>query len=148
MTHVYSILMSHYKRRQGLRLCPVSVPFRADRERAARITEEIGNLMKEIETLVEEKTKESVDITQMVKDGEQTSVCFKCKSLYRNKKIKSLSFMHVIQILFLITFLSSSQLSDPLSSNVIILHLKISCRLFLICRNHSNRATYRDYGGC
>lgn len=43
---------------------------RADRETAARITEEIGNLMKEIETLVEEKSKESSDINKMVKDGE------------------------------------------------------------------------------
>ncbi|MCI4390381.1 hypothetical protein PGIGA_G00121950 [Pangasianodon gigas] len=42
---------------------------KADRETAARITEEIGNLMKEIETLVEEKTKESSDIAKMVKDG-------------------------------------------------------------------------------
>ncbi|MCJ8744626.1 hypothetical protein PDJAM_G00120790 [Pangasius djambal] len=42
---------------------------KADRETAARITEEIGNLMKEIETLVEEKTKESSDIAQVLKDG-------------------------------------------------------------------------------
>ncbi|CAM4731552.1 unnamed protein product [Leuciscus chuanchicus] len=41
---------------------------KADRETAARITEEIGNLMKEIETLVEEKTKESSDISILVKD--------------------------------------------------------------------------------
>ncbi|XP_077060150.1 prolyl 3-hydroxylase 1 isoform X1 [Siphateles boraxobius] len=41
---------------------------KADRETAARITEEIGNLMKEIETLVEEKTKESSDISIIVKD--------------------------------------------------------------------------------
>lgn len=53
-----------------LGVSPVSVLFRADRETAARITEEIGNLMKEIETLVEEKTKESSDI-KIVKDGEQ-----------------------------------------------------------------------------
>lgn len=52
----------------------VSVLPRADRETAARITEEIGNLMKEIETLVEEKSKESSDITKMVKDGEQAAV--------------------------------------------------------------------------
>lgn len=36
--------------------------IRADRETAARITEEIGNLMKEIETLVEEKKKDSPDM--------------------------------------------------------------------------------------
>lgn len=58
--------MSDYERSDR-----VSVPLRADRETAARITEEIGNLMKEIETLVEEKTKESSDITKMVNDGEQ-----------------------------------------------------------------------------
>ncbi|KAK3536768.1 hypothetical protein QTP86_023010 [Hemibagrus guttatus] len=46
---------------------------KVDRERAARITEEIGNLMKEIETLVEEKTKESADISKMVKDGTSKS---------------------------------------------------------------------------
>ncbi|XP_051931067.1 prolyl 3-hydroxylase 1 [Hippocampus zosterae] len=39
---------------------------KADRETAARITEEIGNLMKEIETLVEEKKKDSTDLTNMV----------------------------------------------------------------------------------
>lgn len=40
--------------------------FRADRETAARITEEIGNLMKEIENLVEEKKKDSSDMTKIV----------------------------------------------------------------------------------
>lgn len=40
--------------------------LRADRETAARITEEIGNLMKEIETLVEEKKKDSSDMAKMV----------------------------------------------------------------------------------
>lgn len=39
---------------------------KADRETAARITEEIGNLMKEIETLVEEKKKDSSDMAKMV----------------------------------------------------------------------------------
>ncbi|KAJ7999076.1 hypothetical protein DPEC_G00211660 [Dallia pectoralis] len=42
---------------------------KADRETAARITEEIGNLMKEIETLVEEKHKESTEITKIVREG-------------------------------------------------------------------------------
>uniref|UniRef100_A0A4W5RTP5 procollagen-proline 3-dioxygenase n=1 Tax=Hucho hucho TaxID=62062 RepID=A0A4W5RTP5_9TELE len=42
---------------------------RAERETAARITEEIGNLMKEIETLVEEKNKESTDIAKIVREG-------------------------------------------------------------------------------
>lgn len=40
--------------------------LRADRETAARITEEIGNLMKEIETLVEEKKKDSSDMAKMI----------------------------------------------------------------------------------
>ncbi|XP_061639937.1 prolyl 3-hydroxylase 1 [Phyllopteryx taeniolatus] len=39
---------------------------KADRETAARITEEIGNLMKEIETLVEEKKKDSTDLANIV----------------------------------------------------------------------------------
>ncbi|XP_020488394.2 prolyl 3-hydroxylase 1 [Labrus bergylta] len=39
---------------------------KADRETAARITEEIGNLMKEIETLVEEKKKDSSDIATII----------------------------------------------------------------------------------
>ncbi|KAJ8259503.1 hypothetical protein GJAV_G00170060 [Gymnothorax javanicus] len=42
---------------------------KAERETAARITEEIGNLMKEIETLVEEKTKESSELTKVVREG-------------------------------------------------------------------------------
>ncbi|MGH0126939.1 UNVERIFIED_CONTAM: hypothetical protein FKN15_029996 [Acipenser sinensis] len=42
---------------------------KAERETAARISEEIGNLMKEIENLVEEKSKESNDITQLVREG-------------------------------------------------------------------------------
>ncbi|XP_068598640.1 prolyl 3-hydroxylase 1 [Brachionichthys hirsutus] len=36
---------------------------KADRETAARITEEIGNLMKEIETLVEEKKRDPSDVS-------------------------------------------------------------------------------------
>ncbi|KAK1157284.1 prolyl 3-hydroxylase 1 [Acipenser oxyrinchus oxyrinchus] len=42
---------------------------KTERETAARISEEIGNLMKEIENLVEEKSKESNDITQLVREG-------------------------------------------------------------------------------
>uniref|UniRef100_A0A8D0BPN0 procollagen-proline 3-dioxygenase n=1 Tax=Salvator merianae TaxID=96440 RepID=A0A8D0BPN0_SALMN len=42
---------------------------KAERETAARISEEIGNLMKEIETLVEEKTKESTDMSKLVREG-------------------------------------------------------------------------------
>ncbi|XP_035517012.1 prolyl 3-hydroxylase 1 [Morone saxatilis] len=47
---------------------------KADRETAARITEEIGNLMKEIETLVEEKKKDSSDITMIIAPQEGVSV--------------------------------------------------------------------------
>ncbi|XP_067422402.1 prolyl 3-hydroxylase 1 isoform X2 [Emydura macquarii macquarii] len=42
---------------------------KVERETAARISEEIGNLMKEIETLVEEKTKESVDVSKFIREG-------------------------------------------------------------------------------
>lgn len=47
----------------------IGAPCRTERETAARITEEIGNLMKEIETLVEEKNKESTDIAKIVREG-------------------------------------------------------------------------------
>ncbi|XP_062250617.1 prolyl 3-hydroxylase 1 [Platichthys flesus] len=39
---------------------------KADKETAARITEEIGNLMKEIETMVEEKKKDSSDMSKII----------------------------------------------------------------------------------
>ncbi|XP_064253074.1 prolyl 3-hydroxylase 1 isoform X2 [Passer domesticus] len=42
---------------------------KVERETAARISEEIGNLMKEIETLVEEKTKESADMSKFIREG-------------------------------------------------------------------------------
>uniref|UniRef100_A0A8C5DVJ2 procollagen-proline 3-dioxygenase n=1 Tax=Gouania willdenowi TaxID=441366 RepID=A0A8C5DVJ2_GOUWI len=51
-------------------------PPLADRETAARITEEIGNLMKEIETLVEEKKKDSTDVVKMVKPLEGGAVLY------------------------------------------------------------------------
>ncbi|XP_062402344.1 prolyl 3-hydroxylase 1 [Sardina pilchardus] len=44
---------------------------KADRETAARITEEIGNLMKEIETLVVEKNKDSPDLPMIMTDVPQ-----------------------------------------------------------------------------
>ncbi|CAL1607651.1 unnamed protein product [Knipowitschia caucasica] len=47
---------------------------KADKETAARITEEIGNLMKEIETLVEEKKKDSSDLTKMVAPPDELAV--------------------------------------------------------------------------
>ncbi|XP_036717981.1 prolyl 3-hydroxylase 1 [Balaenoptera musculus] len=42
---------------------------KSERETAARISQEIGNLMKEIETLVEEKTKESMDVSRLTREG-------------------------------------------------------------------------------
>ncbi|XP_032491468.1 prolyl 3-hydroxylase 1 isoform X3 [Phocoena sinus] len=42
---------------------------KSERETAARISQEIGNLMKEIETLVEEKTKESLDVDRLTQEG-------------------------------------------------------------------------------
>ncbi len=48
----------------------LSLCARADRETAARITEEIGNLMKEIETLVEEKKKDSSEMAKIVSPQE------------------------------------------------------------------------------
>ncbi|XP_072308117.1 prolyl 3-hydroxylase 1 [Eucyclogobius newberryi] len=39
---------------------------KAEKEATARITEEIGNLMKEIETLVEEKKKDSSDLAKVI----------------------------------------------------------------------------------
>ncbi|GAB5574951.1 prolyl 3-hydroxylase 1 [Prionailurus iriomotensis] len=43
--------------------------MRSERETAVRISQEIGNLMKEIETLVEEKTKESLDVSRLTREG-------------------------------------------------------------------------------
>lgn len=43
---------------------PVCV--RAEKETAARITEEIGNLMKEIETMVEEKKKDTSEMAIII----------------------------------------------------------------------------------
>ncbi|XP_070758571.1 prolyl 3-hydroxylase 1 [Enoplosus armatus] len=49
---------------------------KADRETAARITEEIGNLMKEIETLVEEKKKDSSDVASMIAPQEDGTLLY------------------------------------------------------------------------
>nr|XP_057910945.1 prolyl 3-hydroxylase 1 [Doryrhamphus excisus] len=49
---------------------------KADRETAARITEEIGNLMREIETLVEEKKKDSTDVANILVGQESGSLLF------------------------------------------------------------------------
>ena len=50
---------------------------RVERETAARISEEIGNLMKEIETLVEEKAKESAEMSKFIREdvGSSRSRC-------------------------------------------------------------------------
>ncbi|XP_029804642.1 prolyl 3-hydroxylase 1 isoform X2 [Suricata suricatta] len=42
---------------------------KSERETAVRISQEIGNLMKEIETLVEEKTKEPLDVSRLTREG-------------------------------------------------------------------------------
>uniref|UniRef100_A0A452VJ74 procollagen-proline 3-dioxygenase n=1 Tax=Ursus maritimus TaxID=29073 RepID=A0A452VJ74_URSMA len=42
---------------------------KSERETAVRISQEIGDLMKEIETLVEEKTKESLDVSRLTREG-------------------------------------------------------------------------------
>lgn len=59
----------------ALKVSVVLLCLRAERETAARITEEIGNLMKEIENLVEEKKKDSSELTKMIvpQEGE----CFR-----------------------------------------------------------------------
>ncbi|XP_005798321.1 prolyl 3-hydroxylase 1 [Xiphophorus maculatus] len=49
---------------------------KAERETAARITEEIGNLMKEIETLVEEKKKDSSDMAKIIAPQEGGAVLY------------------------------------------------------------------------
>ncbi|XP_038131914.1 prolyl 3-hydroxylase 1 [Cyprinodon tularosa] len=58
---------------------------KADRETAARITEEIGNLMKEIETLVEEKKKDSSEMAKIVLPQEGGA------ELYDNIKVTMIS---------------------------------------------------------
>lgn len=60
------------------------VSLRADRETAARITEEIGNLMKEIETLVEEKKKDSSDMNKLIVP--QESKCAAQMDLFHSNK--------------------------------------------------------------
>lgn len=57
---------------------------RADRETAARITEEIGNLMKEIENLVEEKKKDSSEMTKLVSPQEGKCIALPKKFCDRN----------------------------------------------------------------
>uniref|UniRef100_A0A7N8WQB3 procollagen-proline 3-dioxygenase n=1 Tax=Mastacembelus armatus TaxID=205130 RepID=A0A7N8WQB3_9TELE len=49
---------------------------KADRETAAKITEEIENLMKEIETLVEEKKKDSSDMAKIIVPQEDGTLLY------------------------------------------------------------------------
>uniref|UniRef100_A0A8C4KKA1 procollagen-proline 3-dioxygenase n=1 Tax=Dromaius novaehollandiae TaxID=8790 RepID=A0A8C4KKA1_DRONO len=65
---------------------------KAERETAARISEEIGNLMKEIETLVEEKAKESADMSKFIREGgplvyEGASVTMNSKALNGSQRV-------------------------------------------------------------
>ncbi|KFP74818.1 Prolyl 3-hydroxylase 1, partial [Acanthisitta chloris] len=65
---------------------------KVERETAARISEEIGNLMKEIETLVEEKAKESADMTKFIREGgplvyEGASVTMNSKVLNGSQRV-------------------------------------------------------------
>lgn len=65
---------------------------KVERETAARITEEIGNLMKEIETLVEEKTKESVETSKTIREGgpllyDSISMSLNSKSLNGSQRV-------------------------------------------------------------
>uniref|UniRef100_A0A8C9NR81 procollagen-proline 3-dioxygenase n=1 Tax=Serinus canaria TaxID=9135 RepID=A0A8C9NR81_SERCA len=65
---------------------------KVERETAARISEEIGNLMKEIETLVEEKAKESADMSKFIREGgplvyEGASVTMNSKALNGTQRV-------------------------------------------------------------
>ncbi|XP_056398613.1 prolyl 3-hydroxylase 1 isoform X2 [Hyla sarda] len=65
---------------------------KAERETAARISEEIGNLMKEIENLVEEKTKETLDLSETVREGgpvlfDEVSVVMNSKTLNGSQRV-------------------------------------------------------------
>ncbi|KAM4704559.1 prolyl 3-hydroxylase 1 [Rhinophrynus dorsalis] len=65
---------------------------KVERETAARISEEIGNLMKEIENLVEEKNKETLDLTRTVREGgpilfDEVSVVMNSKTLNGSQRV-------------------------------------------------------------
>ncbi|KAM5141177.1 prolyl 3-hydroxylase 1 [Mantella aurantiaca] len=66
---------------------------KVERETAARISEEIGNLMKEIENLVEEKTKESMEMNRnSVREGgpvlfDEVSVVMNSKTLNGSQRV-------------------------------------------------------------
>ncbi|NWR79272.1 P3H1 hydroxylase, partial [Centropus unirufus] len=65
---------------------------KVERETAARISEEIGNLMKEIETLVEEKAKESAEMSKLIREGgplvyEGASVTMNSKALNGSQRV-------------------------------------------------------------
>ncbi|KAM4651289.1 prolyl 3-hydroxylase 1 [Discoglossus pictus] len=65
---------------------------KVERETAARISEEIGNLMKEIEFLVEEKNKETTDVSKSVREGgpvlfDEVSVSMNSKTLNGSQRV-------------------------------------------------------------
>ncbi|XP_068096660.1 prolyl 3-hydroxylase 1 isoform X2 [Hyperolius riggenbachi] len=65
---------------------------KVERETAARISEEIGNLMKEIENLVEEKTKETFDLARNVREGgpvlfDEVSVVMNSQTLNGSQRV-------------------------------------------------------------
>ncbi|XP_025906922.1 prolyl 3-hydroxylase 1 [Nothoprocta perdicaria] len=65
---------------------------KAERETAARISEEIGHLMKEIETLVEEKAKEAADVSKFIREGgplvyEGASVTMSSRALNGSQRV-------------------------------------------------------------
>ncbi|XP_051027551.1 prolyl 3-hydroxylase 1 [Acomys russatus] len=65
---------------------------KSERETAVRISQEIGNLMKEIETLVEEKTKESLDVSRLTREGgpllyEGVSLTMNSKALNGSQRV-------------------------------------------------------------
>ncbi|XP_075461223.1 prolyl 3-hydroxylase 1-like [Ascaphus truei] len=65
---------------------------KVERETAARISEEIGNLMKEIENLVEEKSKETFDAAKAVREGgpvlfDEVSVVMNSKTLNGSQRV-------------------------------------------------------------
>nr|XP_033778177.1 prolyl 3-hydroxylase 1 isoform X2 [Geotrypetes seraphini] len=82
---------------------------RVERETAARISEEIESLMKEIETLVEEKSKDSTDMSKFVREGgsllyDGMTVAMNSKSLNGSQRVVVDGFLsadecHQLQIL-------------------------------------------------
>uniref|UniRef100_A0A452VJA6 procollagen-proline 3-dioxygenase n=1 Tax=Ursus maritimus TaxID=29073 RepID=A0A452VJA6_URSMA len=63
------VIPKRLQEKQKCALLESSSAHRSERETAVRISQEIGDLMKEIETLVEEKTKESLDVSRLTREG-------------------------------------------------------------------------------